>query len=51
MGALALVLWLPVAWLTRRMSNPRAKVALRILLPILCGLILVALGITWILAK
>lgn len=50
-GALALVLWLPVAWFTRRMSNARAKTALRILLPIVAGLFLVGLGITWILAK
>jgi hypothetical protein len=50
-GALALVLWLPVAWFTRRMSNAHAKTALRILLPILSGLLLVVFGVTWVLAK
>ena len=51
LGVLALVLWLPIAWLTRRISNPRAKVALRVLLPILGALLLVGLGIAWIMAK
>lgn len=51
LGVLALVLWLPIAWLTRRMSNPRAKVALRVLLPIFGALLLVGLGIAWIMAK
>jgi hypothetical protein len=50
LGGLALILWLPVAWLTRRMSNPRAKMALQILLPFLGTMSLVGLGVAWIMA-
>ena len=51
LAVLALVLSLPVVWLTRRMSNPRTKAVLRILLPILSGLVLVAFGTAWVLGK
>ena len=51
LGALALIIWMPVAWLTRRMSDPRARLVVRILLPIVCAVVLVAVAVAMIMAK